>query len=157
MEYNIENEEGILIQGKGNYCSKLKKGKLKTKKLLKITRYIRWTRALSTISRASLKLRKYVFIKTWKWSSQHLYLKINSGFHARKDPKQQYLKVVTYSDPSSSTKHIYVYDHAAWITHWTDHPVHEKVLKLGLFVSGVTHISNLTTVCVKLMRVGGWV
>ena len=41
VEYNIENEEGILIQGKGNYCSKLKKGKLKTKKLLKITRYIR--------------------------------------------------------------------------------------------------------------------
>ena len=37
VEYNIENEEGILIQGKGNYCSKLKKGKLKTKKLLKIT------------------------------------------------------------------------------------------------------------------------
>ena len=66
VEYNIENEEGILIQGKGNYCSKLKKGKLKTKKLLKITRYIRWTRALSTISRASLKLRKYVFTKTWK-------------------------------------------------------------------------------------------
>ena len=37
MEYNIENEEGILFQGKGNYCLKLKKGKLKTKKLLKIT------------------------------------------------------------------------------------------------------------------------
>ena len=37
MEYNIENEEGILIQGKGNYCLKLKKGKLKTKKLLKVT------------------------------------------------------------------------------------------------------------------------
>ena len=37
MEYNIENEEGILIQGKGNYCSKLKKGQLKTKTLLKIT------------------------------------------------------------------------------------------------------------------------
>ena len=37
MEYNIENEEGILIQGKENYCSKLKKGKLKTKKLLKTT------------------------------------------------------------------------------------------------------------------------
>ena len=36
MEYNIENEEGILIQGKGNYCSKLKKGQLKTK-TLKIT------------------------------------------------------------------------------------------------------------------------
>ena len=35
--YNIENEEGILVQGKGNYCSKLKNRKLKTKKLLKIT------------------------------------------------------------------------------------------------------------------------
>ena len=66
VEYNIENKEGILIQGKGNYCSKFKEGKLKTKKLLKITRYITWTRALSTISRASLKLRKYVFTKTWK-------------------------------------------------------------------------------------------
>ena len=41
VEYNIENEEGILIQGKEHYCTKLKKGKLKTKKLLKITRYIR--------------------------------------------------------------------------------------------------------------------
>ena len=37
VEYNIENEEGMLIQGKGNYYSKLKKGKLKTKTLLKIT------------------------------------------------------------------------------------------------------------------------
>ena len=37
LEYNIENEERILIQGKGNYCSKLEKRKLKTKKLLKIT------------------------------------------------------------------------------------------------------------------------
>ena len=25
LEYNIENEEGILIQGKGNHCSKLEK------------------------------------------------------------------------------------------------------------------------------------
>ena len=37
MEYNIENEVGILIQGKGSYYSKLKEGKLKSKKLLKIT------------------------------------------------------------------------------------------------------------------------
>ena len=40
----MENEVGILrypIQGKGNYCLKLKIGKLKTKKLLKISRYIR--------------------------------------------------------------------------------------------------------------------
>ena len=45
VEYNIENEEGILIQGKGNYCWKVKKGKLNIKKLLKIARYIRLTRA----------------------------------------------------------------------------------------------------------------
>ena len=36
VEYNIENEEEILIQRKGNYCSKLKKGKLKFRKLFKI-------------------------------------------------------------------------------------------------------------------------
>ena len=37
MEYNIKNKEGILIQEKGNYCSKLDKGNLKTKRFLKIT------------------------------------------------------------------------------------------------------------------------
>ena len=37
MECSVENEEGILIQGKGNYCSTLKKGTLKTKTLLKMT------------------------------------------------------------------------------------------------------------------------
>ena len=41
MEYNIKNEDGILIQGKGNYCLKFKKGKLKSKKFLKFTRHIR--------------------------------------------------------------------------------------------------------------------
>ena len=30
-------------------------------------------------------------------------------FHARKNPKQQYLKVVTFSDPSFDKKCIYVY------------------------------------------------
>ena len=36
----------------------------------------------------------------------------NSGFHARKYPKQEYLKAVTFSDPSFSKKRIYVYNHA---------------------------------------------
>ena len=36
MVYNIENG-GIRIQGRGNYYSKLKKRKLKTKTLLTIT------------------------------------------------------------------------------------------------------------------------
>ena len=133
VECNIENEEGIPIQGKGNYCSKLKKGKLKTKKLLKIIRYVRWTRAPSTISRASLNLRKYVFTKTWKVAiTVSISENKNSGFYAaRKNPKQQYLKVATFSNPSFSKKCIYVYDHATQITHWTDYPVHEKVLILG--------------------------
>ena len=42
-----------------------------------------------------------------------IYLKIDCGFHARKNPKQQYLKVVIFSDPSFSKRRIYVYDHAA--------------------------------------------
>ena len=66
VEYNIKNEEVMLIQAKGNYSLKLKKRMLKIKKLLKITRYIKWTRGLSITSRASLKLRKYIFTKTEK-------------------------------------------------------------------------------------------
>ena len=52
--------------------------------------------------------------KHGKWLSQPLaiYLKINSGFHARKNAKQQYLKVVTFIDPLFSKKRIYVYNHA---------------------------------------------
>ena len=69
MEYNNESDEGILVQGKGN-CSKLKKKvKTKNKKLLKIAVFDEQN--LSSINRqsqssASLKLRKYVFTKTWK-------------------------------------------------------------------------------------------
>ena len=48
---------------------------------------------------------------------QHLYLKINSGFHARKNPKQQYLKVVMVSGALFSKTFIYVYDHPAKIIH----------------------------------------
>ena len=44
--------------------------------------------------------------KPGKWPSQHLYLKINSGFHGRKNPKKQYLKVVTLTDASFSKNHI---------------------------------------------------
>ena len=73
VEYNIENEDGILIQRKGNYCSKLKKGKLKIKKLLKLTILDEqeYNTIFSTICRqkqsiASLMLRKCVFTKTWK-------------------------------------------------------------------------------------------
>ena len=49
--------------------------------------------------------------------SIYSYLKINSGIHARKNPKQRYLKVVPFSDPSFSKKCIYICDYAAYITH----------------------------------------
>ena len=52
--------------------------------------------------------------KPGKWPPQHLYLKISIGFHARKNPKEQYLKVarsvMLYSAKSAFS---YVYDHAA--------------------------------------------
>ena len=76
VEYNIENEEGILIQGKGNYCSKLKKGKLKTKKLLKITildeqepsvQLADRTKAMRVWSGGNMYLPKH-----GKWPSRHL-------------------------------------------------------------------------------------
>ena len=40
--------------------------------------------------------------------SIYSYLKTNSGFHARKNPKQQSLNIVTFSGPSLSRKCIYV-------------------------------------------------
>ena len=65
MEYNIKNEEGILIQAKGNFCSKLKKGKLKIKKLFKITILDEQEPSVQLKDRTK-KFRKYVFTKTWK-------------------------------------------------------------------------------------------
>ena len=60
------------------------------------------------------KLRKYAFAKTWKVAvTASISDNKNSGFHARKNPKQQYLKVVTFSYTSFSKKRIYVYDYTA--------------------------------------------
>ena len=82
------------------------------------------------------KLRKYLFTKTWKvavTASISPCENKKNGFHA-KEPQATnitYLKVVTFSDASFSKKRIYVYVHAAQITHRKDHPVHEKVLIFG--------------------------
>ena len=70
MEYNVENEEGILIQGRGNYCSKLKKGKLKTEKLLKISIL---DEQQTEPKQYKSKLRKYVFAKTWTVAITSIY------------------------------------------------------------------------------------
>ena len=87
------------MQGKGNYFSKLKRGKLKTKKLLKITILGEQEHSIQSVDRnntVQVWCRENMYLpKPGKWPSQHLYLKINSGFDTRKNPKQQYLKVVT--------------------------------------------------------------
>ena len=73
------------------------------------------------ISTESLKLRKYVGIYQNLESGCRRTASISeneySDSHARKNLKQQYLKVVRLSDASFSKKHIYVYDHTAWIIH----------------------------------------
>ena len=63
---NIENGGKLTYSGKGNYCSKLKTGKLKTKILLKISILDEQEPSLQNQSRqnqssANVKLRKYVF------------------------------------------------------------------------------------------------
>ena len=66
VEYNIENK-GILNQGKGNYCSKLKNGKLKTKKLLKITVLDEQEPSVQSADRI-----KAVQIWSWSWGNMYL-------------------------------------------------------------------------------------
>ena len=83
----------------GNCCSKLKKGKLKTKKLLKTTTLGEQDHSVQSADRTkAVQVWPWGNMYWWKpgkWPSQHLYLKINRGFTARKNYKQQYLKVVT--------------------------------------------------------------
>ena len=130
---------------------------------MKIIRYIRWTRALRTISRASLKLMKYVFTKTtWKvvvtasiskWIVRSMPERIPPQVTVSESSHVQWFFIQqkahlslrpfsldnTLNRPSSA---------------WESFNIRQK---LGLFVLGVTHMSNLPTDCVKLMRVGGWV
>ena len=102
--------------------------------------------------------------KPGKWPSQHIYLKINSGYHARKNPKQQYLKVVTSrSVMLHSAKSALMFTiMQAYLDNTMNRPPSAwesfNIIsqKLGLFVLGVTHILNLPTACVILTQVGGW-
>ena len=71
VEYNIENIEGILIHWKGNYCSILKKVKLKIIKFLKIIMLGEQEHSVQSADRtsaisASLTLRKYLYTQNWK-------------------------------------------------------------------------------------------
>ena len=149
---NIENGEKLTYSGKGNYCSKLKTGKLKTKILLKISILDEQEPSLQNQSRqnqrsANVKLRKIciLFTKTWKLApSQQLYLKINSGFHARENASEATIsessqirelhEMINFWMKKSrsvmlhSAKVHLCFNHAAYIKHWRiDHLVHKKV------------------------------
>ena len=63
-EYNIENEEGIFFQGKENYSSKLEKGKLKTKKLLKITILDEQEPSIKSADRTTA-------VQVWRWGNMY--------------------------------------------------------------------------------------
>ena len=142
--------------------------------MLKITSYIRQTRALSTISRqnqssVSLILRKYIFTKPGKWPSEHLYLKINSGFHARKNPKQQYRisesSHITFNDASFCKKlQLYLQPCNLYNTlnrpsiEWESFNIRQKKLTRPVCFRGIeSHILNLHTVCIKSIHMGEWV
>ena len=60
MEYNIENEVEILIQGKRNYFSKFKKEKLKTKKLVQIIKLDEQELSIQSVDRT-----KAVEVLSW--------------------------------------------------------------------------------------------
>ena len=65
VEYNIKNKEEILIQGKGKHCSKLKKGKLKTKNLLKITKFDEQDPSVQSADRTKV-------VQVWSWGNKYL-------------------------------------------------------------------------------------
>ena len=83
----------------------------------------------------------------------------------RKNLKQQYLKVVTLRSVmflSAKSTLMFSTKQPRYYTEETIQCMREsfniiRQKQLGLFVLGVTHISNLPTVCVKLTKVGGWV
>ena len=140
-------------------CSKLKRGKLKTKKLLKILGIL--GEQESSVQEAE---------QVWSWRNMYLPVTITAS-----TPENKYLVGSLRHKESQAT--ISKSSHVQWSfiqqkvhlclrpcsldntlnrpsSAWESFNIRQK---LGLFVLGVTHISNLPTVCVKLMRVGGWV
>ena len=57
--------EGILIQGKGNYCSKFEKGNLKIKKLFKITILDDQEHSVQSEDRTKA-------VQVWSWGNMYL-------------------------------------------------------------------------------------
>ena len=132
VEYNIENEDGILIQRKGNYCSKLKKGKLKIKKLLKLTILDEqeYNTIFSTICRQKQSIARLSKSSHVQWS----FIQQKAHFYLR---------------PCSLDNTLY-----RPLSAWKSFNIRQK---LDLFILGVTQISDLPTICIKLTWVGRWV
>ena len=91
------------------YCSKLKKGKLKTKTFLEITILDKKEPLVQSAQKQCKSEVEQICIY------QNLGSGRGSGFQSRKNPKQQYLKVVPFSDVSFIKRNIYIYNHAAQI------------------------------------------
>ena len=88
MGYNIKNW-GILIQeeGRGYYCSKLKKGKLKTKNDEKEPSNNQQTEPKHCMA----EVEELYSLKPGNLPSQHLYLKRSTVCHARANPSEETL------------------------------------------------------------------
>ena len=127
--------------------------------MLKSSRYIRWTRALSTISRASLKLRKYVFTKTWKVAVTAL--SENKYWVPCQKESQATKSEISHVQWSFIHQKVHLCLRPCSLDNilnrpysgWENFNIRRK---LDLLVLGVTHISTLRTVCVKLMGLALW-
>ena len=141
-------------------CSKLKRGKLKTKKLLKILGIL--GEQESSVQEAE---------QVWSWRNMYLPVTITAS-----TPENKYLVGSMRHKESQAT--ISKSSHVQWsfiqqkpnlclqscsLDNTLNKPWHSAWesfnirQKLGLFVLGVTHISTLPTVCIKLMWIDGWV
>ena len=90
--YNTENRRILIRQRRGNYCAKLKKGKLKTERLLKITILDEQEPSVQSADRTKA-------VKVWSWGSLYslrpenwpyrsAIISENSGFHAGENPSE---------------------------------------------------------------------
>ena len=128
--------------------------------MLKVSRYFRWTRALSTISRASLKLMKYVAYylskhrklfenKSWILCQKESQATISEGSHVQWSFVQQksHLRLQPCSLGNTLNRPF---------SAWESFDIREKLV---LFVLGVTqNISNLTTAhSLHQTDASGWV
>ena len=168
MEYNIKNDQEILIHGKGNSFSKLKKEKLKTIiKSLKITIFGEQEHSVQSTDRTKAvqawRWGNICLPKPRKWPSEHLYLKINVGSMLGRIPSNNIWKQSHHAQWCFILQKVHLCLQPCSLDNtlnrissaWESFNIRQK---LDLLVFGATHILNLLpTVWVKLTQVRGWV